>query len=189
MSDRESQQASIDVSEASLPAENGSREVANDPPSLGRAEGSVSDAGVAARTRFQRRLQNVAGADIIDPARIADPPTRSDPPEASTSARAAESSAPTAASASLQGVATRAVPMPSSSPDLANVVEWLSLQTAAQAAAQAEAFRQLQLETERQLQEQRLTFQRALAESQRNMLEATRRELRAMRIASPVPSK
>jgi hypothetical protein len=50
--------------------------------------------------------------------------------------------------------------MPSSSPDLANVMEWLSLQTAAQAAAQAEAFRQLQLETERQLQEQRLTFQR-----------------------------
>ena len=78
--------------------------------------------------------------------------------------------------------------MPSSSPDLANVVEWLSLQTAAQAAAQAEAFRQLQLETARQLQEQRLTFQRALAESRRDMLEATRRELRAMRIASPVPS-
>ena len=92
MSDRESQQASIDASEASLPAENGSREVANDPPPLGRAEESVSDAGVAARTRFQRRLQNVAGADIIDPARIADPPTRSDPPEESTSARAAESS-------------------------------------------------------------------------------------------------
>ena len=104
MSDRESQQASIDASEASLPAENGSREVANDPPPLGRAEESVSDAGVAARTRFQRRLQNVAGADIIDPARIADPPTRSDPPEESTSARAAESSAPNAASVSLQGV-------------------------------------------------------------------------------------
>ena len=104
MSDRESQQASIDASEASLPAENGSREVENDPPPLGRAEESVSDAGVAARTRFQRRLQNVAGADIIDPARIADPPTRSDPPEESTSARAAESSAPNAASSSLQGV-------------------------------------------------------------------------------------
>ena len=67
MSDRESQQASIDASEASLPAENGSREVENDPPPLGRAEESVSDAGVAARTRFQRRLQNAAGADIIDP--------------------------------------------------------------------------------------------------------------------------
>ena len=51
MSDRESQQASIDASEASLPAENGSREVENDPPPLGRAEESVSDAGVAARTR------------------------------------------------------------------------------------------------------------------------------------------
>ena len=43
MSDRESQQASLDASEASLPAENGSREVANDPPPLGRAEESVSD--------------------------------------------------------------------------------------------------------------------------------------------------
>ena len=84
MSDRESQQASIDASEASLPAENGSREVENDPPPLGRAEESVSDAGVAARTRFQRRLQNVAGADITDPARIADPPTRSDPPDKSS---------------------------------------------------------------------------------------------------------
>ena len=41
MSDRESQQASLDASEASLPAENGSREVANDPPPLGRAEESV----------------------------------------------------------------------------------------------------------------------------------------------------
>ena len=50
MSDRESQQASIDASEFSLPAENGSREVENDPPPLGRAEESVSDAGVAART-------------------------------------------------------------------------------------------------------------------------------------------
>ena len=108
MSDTESHQAYIDASEASIPAGNGPREVANDPPPLGRAEESVSDAGVAARTRFQRRLQNVAGADIIDPARIADPPTRSDPPEASTSARAADSSAPTAASESLQGVATRA---------------------------------------------------------------------------------
>ena len=108
MSDRESHQASIDASEDSIPAENGSREVENDPPPLGSTEESGREAGVAARTRFQRRLQNVAGADIIDPARIADPPTRSDPPEASTSARAADSSAPTAASESLQGVATRA---------------------------------------------------------------------------------
>ena len=59
MSDRESQQASIDASEASIPAENGSREVENDPPPLGRAEESVSAAAVAARTRYQRRLQNV----------------------------------------------------------------------------------------------------------------------------------
>ena len=47
MSDGESHQASIDASEASIPAENGSREVENDPPPLGRAEESVSDAGVS----------------------------------------------------------------------------------------------------------------------------------------------
>ena len=109
MSDRESHQASIDASEASIPAENGSREVENDPPPLGRAEESVSDAGVAARTRFQRRLQNVAGADIIDRDRIAAPPTRSDPPEEFTSARAAESSASPEASSSLHGVAPASV--------------------------------------------------------------------------------
>ena len=86
MSDTESNQAYNDASEASIPAENGPREVANDPPPLGSAEERENDPGVAARTRLQRRLQNVAGADIIDPARIADPPTRSDPPEASTSA-------------------------------------------------------------------------------------------------------
>ena len=38
MSDTESHQASIDASEASIPAENGPREVANDPPPLGSAE-------------------------------------------------------------------------------------------------------------------------------------------------------
>ena len=38
MSDRESHQASIDASEASIPAENGSREVENDPPPLGSDE-------------------------------------------------------------------------------------------------------------------------------------------------------
>ena len=43
MSDRESQQASIDASEASLPAENGSREVENDPPPLGRAASAAGD--------------------------------------------------------------------------------------------------------------------------------------------------
>ena len=116
MSDRESHQASIDASEASIPAENGSREVENDPPPLGRAEESVSDAGVAARTRFQRRLQNVAGADIIDPARIADSPTRSDPPEESTSARAAESSALTEASSSIIDPARIADPPTRSDP-------------------------------------------------------------------------
>ena len=98
MSDTESHQAYIDASEASIPAENGPREVANDPPPLGSAEERENDPGVAARTRLQRRLQNVAGADIIDRARIAAPPTRSDPPEESTSAHAAASSAPTASS-------------------------------------------------------------------------------------------
>ena len=85
MSDTESHQAYIDASEASIPAENGPREVANDPPPLGSAEERENDPGVAARTRLQRRQQNVAGADIIDRARIAAPPTRSDPPEESTS--------------------------------------------------------------------------------------------------------
>ncbi len=84
MSDTESHQAYNDASEASIPAENGPREVANDPPPLGSAEERENDPGVAARTRLQRRLQNVAGADIIDRARIAAPPTRSDPPEEST---------------------------------------------------------------------------------------------------------
>ena len=38
MSDAESNQASIDASDASLPAENGSREVEHDPPPLGSDE-------------------------------------------------------------------------------------------------------------------------------------------------------
>ena len=38
MSDRESHQASIDASEASIPAENGSREVEHAPPPLGSEE-------------------------------------------------------------------------------------------------------------------------------------------------------
>ena len=98
MSDTESHQASIDASEASIPAENGSREVENDPPPLGSDEERESDAGVAARTRFQLRLQHAAGADILDPARIAAPQTSSDPTEEPTSARAAESSAQNEAS-------------------------------------------------------------------------------------------
>ena len=57
MSNRESHPASIDASEASIPAENGSREVENDPPPLGSDEERESAAGVAARTRFQLRLQ------------------------------------------------------------------------------------------------------------------------------------
>ena len=64
MSDTESNQAYNDASEASIPAENGPREVANDPPPLGSAEESENDPGVAARTRLQRRLQNDAGRII-----------------------------------------------------------------------------------------------------------------------------
>ena len=52
MSDTESHQASIDASEASIPAENGSREVENDPPPLGRAEESERAPGVAARFNY-----------------------------------------------------------------------------------------------------------------------------------------
>ena len=59
MSDTESHQASIDASEASIPAENGPREVENDPPPLGSDEERESDPGVAARTRFQRRLEGL----------------------------------------------------------------------------------------------------------------------------------
>ena len=43
MSDKESNPSSIDASDAPIPVENGSREVENDPPPLGRAEESVSD--------------------------------------------------------------------------------------------------------------------------------------------------
>ena len=46
MSDTESHQAYIDASEASIPAENGPREVANDPPPLGSAEERENDPGV-----------------------------------------------------------------------------------------------------------------------------------------------
>ena len=53
MSDTESHQASIDASDASFPAENGSREVEHDPPPLWSDEERESDAGVAARTRSQ----------------------------------------------------------------------------------------------------------------------------------------
>ena len=79
MSDRESQQASIDASGAPIPAENDSWEVEYAPlPPLGSEETGGSDAGVAARTRLQVRLQ-YAGEDILDPARIAAPQARSDP--------------------------------------------------------------------------------------------------------------
>ena len=57
MSDTGSHQASIDAPDASFPAENGSREVEHDPPPLGSDEERESDVGVAARTRFQLRLQ------------------------------------------------------------------------------------------------------------------------------------
>ena len=59
MSDTESNQAYNDASEASIPAENGPREVANDPPPLGSAEESENDPGVAARTRLQRAERGI----------------------------------------------------------------------------------------------------------------------------------
>ena len=85
MSDTESHQASIDASDASLPAENGSREVEHAPPPLGSEESDESEAGVAARTHLQLQRQNAAGAD--------------------------ESLARNEASSSLHGVATLEVPM------------------------------------------------------------------------------
>ena len=80
MSDKESNPASLGAFDASTPAESGSREVEHAPPPLGSEEHSERDAGVAARTRLQMRLQNAAGAGILDLARIADPQMRSDPP-------------------------------------------------------------------------------------------------------------
>ena len=110
MSDKESNPASLDASDASTPAEIGSREVKHAPPPLGSEENSESDAGVAARTRLQVRLQNPAGADILDPVRIADPQMRSDPTAESTSASNDGSSARNEASPSLHGVATLSDP-------------------------------------------------------------------------------
>ena len=56
MSEKESNQASLGASDASLPAKNGSRDVEHAPPPLGSEE-SERDAEVAARTRLQMRLQ------------------------------------------------------------------------------------------------------------------------------------
>ena len=61
MSDTESNQASIDASDASIPAENGSREVEHAPPPLGSEE-SESEAGVAARTRLLLQGSRQCGA-------------------------------------------------------------------------------------------------------------------------------
>ncbi len=110
MSDKVSNPASLDASDASIPAENGSREVEHAPPPLGSEENSESDARVAARTRLQVRLQNAAGADILDPARIAGPQMRSDPTAESTSASNDGPSARNEASSSLHGVATLSDP-------------------------------------------------------------------------------
>ena len=57
MSDTELNPAPLGATDAPIPAENGSREVENDPPPLGSDEERESAAGVAARTRFQLRLQ------------------------------------------------------------------------------------------------------------------------------------
>ena len=55
MSDAESNQASIDASDASIPAGNGSREAENAPPPSGR------DVGFAASTWQQPRLRHAEG--------------------------------------------------------------------------------------------------------------------------------
>ena len=60
MCDKVSNPASLDASDASIPAESGSREVEHAPPPLGSEENSESDVGVAARTRLQMRLQNAS---------------------------------------------------------------------------------------------------------------------------------
>ena len=65
MSDTESHQAYIDASEASIPAENGPREVANDPPPLGSAEERENDPGVAARTRLHRSCSHCSSSDAV----------------------------------------------------------------------------------------------------------------------------
>ena len=67
MSDKESNLTSLDASDASILAENGSRDVEHAPTPLGSEENS------AARTRLQMRLQTAAGTDILDPASIAAP--------------------------------------------------------------------------------------------------------------------
>ena len=86
MSEQESNLASLGASNASILAESGSRDVEHAPPPLGSEEHSERDAGVAARTRLQIRLQTAAGADILDPASIVAPQARSDPTADSTSA-------------------------------------------------------------------------------------------------------
>ena len=55
MPDKESNLASLDASDASIPAKNGSREVERAPPPLGSEENSESDAGVAAPYLFGSR--------------------------------------------------------------------------------------------------------------------------------------
>ena len=152
MSEKESNQASLGASDASLPAKNGSRDVEHAPTPLGSEEHSARDDGVATRTRLQTRLQTVAAADILDPSGIAAPQTRSEPTADSTSVDNDGSSARPAASSSLHGVAPpsvyttavndgspahsatssslhgippSSVPAQSSSTDLANMMEWV----------------------------------------------------------------
>ena len=76
MSEKESNQASLGASDASLPAKNGSRDVEHAPTPLGSEEHSARDDGVATRTRLQTRLQTVAAAGILDPSGIAAPQTQ-----------------------------------------------------------------------------------------------------------------
>ena len=72
MSDTESHQAYIDASEASIPAENGPREVANDPPPLGSAEERENDPGRRPRGA-QPRHGAPTGTSFVFPS----PPVRS----------------------------------------------------------------------------------------------------------------
>ena len=85
MSEKESNLASLDASDSSIPAENGSRDMEHAPTPLGSEEHSERDAGVAVCTRLQMRLQIAVGAGIFDPASTAAPQTRSDPTADSTS--------------------------------------------------------------------------------------------------------
>ena len=87
----------------------------------------------------------------LDPASLEDPrPRPSDDPTVDLSISARHD-----AHSPLHGAARPAVSLPPSTLDLASMLEWLRLQTAAQTATTNEALRQMQEEALRQLQEDR----------------------------------